>query len=102
MRNAPPSRGSRRGRAPRATGTRGTRGPAQGTPGGIFRPCDWCSASVAPTAGFTSPRQILVSWKPSGQTTAVVCLIQRDDIVGASVGDSGAWIIDGDGADELT
>jgi len=28
-----------------------------------------------------------------GETTAVVCILRRDEIIGASVGDSGAWII---------
>lgn len=37
-----------------------------------------------------------------GQTTAVVVSIVGDEIFGASVGDSGAWVIDAEGERELT
>lgn len=37
-----------------------------------------------------------------GETTAVVLSVTRDSVVGASVGDSGAWDVAGDGVDELT
>ncbi len=37
-----------------------------------------------------------------GQTTAVVLWVTRDKIVGASAGDSGAWVIRGSEIEELT
>lgn len=37
-----------------------------------------------------------------GETTAVVCSVIGDVIVGASVGDSGAWRIEGGAIDDLT
>lgn len=37
-----------------------------------------------------------------GQTTAVIATVTRDGIRGASVGDSGAWLIRGGVVDELT
>jgi serine/threonine protein phosphatase PrpC len=37
-----------------------------------------------------------------GQTTAVVLWVTREKIVGASAGDSGAWIIRGDDIEDLT
>lgn len=39
---------------------------------------------------------------PNGETTAVIAAITGDEIHGASVGDSGAWLIDVHGHDELT
>lgn len=37
-----------------------------------------------------------------GQTTAVVLWVTRDSIVGASAGDSGAWIVRGDQIEDIT
>jgi serine/threonine protein phosphatase PrpC len=37
-----------------------------------------------------------------GQTTAVVLWVTREKIIGASAGDSGAWLIRGDAVEELT
>ena len=37
-----------------------------------------------------------------GQTTAVVLWVTRDKIVGASAGDSGAWIVRGDAIEDIT
>ena len=40
--------------------------------------------------------------KGTGETTGIVIAISRDGIIGASVGDSEAWIVSGDRFDDLT
>ncbi len=37
-----------------------------------------------------------------GESTAVVCCVFEDRVVGASVGDSGAWLLEHDAVDDLT
>src|SRR5438046_2236794 len=37
-----------------------------------------------------------------GQTTAVIVEVGRDDVCGASVGDSGAWVVSANGILDLT
>ena len=44
----------------------------------------------------------IASDKIAGETTAVSVVISANAVVGASVGDSGAWILDGAGIDDLT
>lgn len=46
--------------------------------------------------------EIAVELEGHGQTTAVVVVISADQLVGASVGDSGAWLVERDSWQELT
>ena len=45
---------------------------------------------------------IVASNSAAGETTAVVTIVSSAGIVGASVGDSGAWLVNGTGIDDLT
>ena len=45
---------------------------------------------------------IVASNSAAGETTTVVAIISSAGIVGASVGDSGAWLVNGTGIDDLT
>ena len=44
----------------------------------------------------------IASDKVAGETTGIIAVLSANAIIGASVGDSGAWILDGAGIDDLT
>jgi serine/threonine protein phosphatase PrpC len=46
--------------------------------------------------------QLIATDKIAGETTAVVCVVKASGIVGASSGDSGAWVIEQSAIDDLT
>ena len=46
--------------------------------------------------------QLIAADKVAGETTAVVCVVKASGIVGASSGDSGAWVVGQSSIDELT
>jgi PPM family protein phosphatase len=58
-------------------------------------PRAWCRVLEEADAALAEDAQ-------AGETTAVVAAVTRQGIAGASVGDSGAWVITGDGYEELT
>jgi serine/threonine protein phosphatase PrpC len=45
---------------------------------------------------------LIASDKTAGETTAIVSIVSSEGICGASVGDSGAWLVKGSGVDDLT
>ena len=46
--------------------------------------------------------KIISADRGAGETTAVVVVVSASGVIGASVGDSGAWILNSEGIDELT
>jgi serine/threonine protein phosphatase PrpC len=46
--------------------------------------------------------KIIASDEVAGETTTVVAVVSSEGIYGASVGDSGAWLVRGGGIDDLT
>lgn len=46
--------------------------------------------------------ETIASAKAAGETTAIVSIVSSEGIRGASVGDSGAWLVKGSGIDDLT
>lgn len=46
--------------------------------------------------------QMIASGKSAGETTAVLAVVSSNGVCGASVGDSGAWLVNGEHIDDLT
>jgi serine/threonine protein phosphatase PrpC len=55
-----------------------------------------------PSAFLRRLDQQIVQDKTAGETTAIVLQIHKDQLIGASVGDSATWLINGNEVDDLT